>query len=163
MMELHTKTAHPVNVVLADGRTYAGRRVLSIPLALGSHQEKLDLVTAPISYDIILGLPWLIRHNPDINWPKRQLTFTTNDKKLHILTQRPKTPTDDDDDAIRSAKQLERLLKQKGNRAYLCLIKDLDTFYTAVDQATEGQPDYLKKVLLDYDEVFQDVDSLPPS
>ena len=48
------------------------------------------------------------------------------------------------------------------SRVYLCVVKNIDLFYKSVDEATKGQPDYLRKVLLDYDEVFQDVDSLPP-
>ncbi|KAJ1208721.1 hypothetical protein NDU88_004104 [Pleurodeles waltl] len=42
------------------------------------HKEKiiLDVIHAP-QYGIILGLPWLTHHNPEINWAERKIVFSS--------------------------------------------------------------------------------------
>ena len=59
-LQLKTDDANPVKIVLADGRTHLGFRASLVPLAIGTYKDKLEFLTAPISYDVILGLPWLM-------------------------------------------------------------------------------------------------------
>ncbi|KAJ1157402.1 hypothetical protein NDU88_010115 [Pleurodeles waltl] len=42
------------------------------------HEEKIifDVIHAP-QYGIILGLPWLSYHNPEINWSERKIEFSS--------------------------------------------------------------------------------------
>ena len=43
--------------------------VLSVPLQIQNHFEQLDLdAFGMATHDVILGLPWLRKHNPRINW-----------------------------------------------------------------------------------------------
>jgi hypothetical protein len=50
--------------------------VLSVPLQIQNHFEQLDLdAFGMATHDVILGLPWLRKHNPRINWKNRQLSF----------------------------------------------------------------------------------------
>ncbi|KAG8935233.1 hypothetical protein FRC01_005489 [Tulasnella sp. 417] len=45
--------------------------------ALGSHTENLDLyVTSLGHYNVVLGLPWIKKHNPLIDWCAGTLSFT---------------------------------------------------------------------------------------
>jgi len=42
------------------------------------HREMLTLDTIPmVTYDVILGMPWLNTHAPWIHWSKRKLVFTS--------------------------------------------------------------------------------------
>ncbi|OMH80913.1 Retrotransposon-derived protein PEG10 [Zancudomyces culisetae] len=42
------------------------------------HAEKIDLYVIPATHaDIILGLPWLQRHAPNINWKSLNITFSS--------------------------------------------------------------------------------------
>ena len=136
-----------------------------MPLATGTYHDKLDLISAPITYDVILRLPWLIRYNPHLDWPLRTLTFETEFRQRHTLTAPTEEPQDTND-TVYTAKQLNRILQSKTraqeHRVYLCTVKSIDQFYQSVEDATKDQPEYLCNVLLDYDEVFQDVDFLPP-
>jgi hypothetical protein len=44
------------------------RKVLSVPITLSKHYEEIDLdIFGIATYDIILGLPWLQKHNPKID------------------------------------------------------------------------------------------------
>ena len=50
----------------------------TIPLTMTfqQHHEELTLdVVRMISHDVVLGMPWLKLHNPNIDWGKRVLTF----------------------------------------------------------------------------------------
>ncbi len=61
----HTRT-----VKLADGSAHTSSLVLpSAPLSISSLTETLTLAVLPLSgYDAILGMPWLVHHNPSIDW-----------------------------------------------------------------------------------------------
>ena len=47
-----------------------------LPFLIGKHHEELslDIVAIP-RYDIILGLPWLRKHNPSIDWKTHQVSL----------------------------------------------------------------------------------------
>jgi len=68
----------PLNVTLADGSH--GSRISSqtatLRLVIGSHTEELQLLVADIPCPIMLGLPWLSRHNPQINWRDMIVKFS---------------------------------------------------------------------------------------
>ncbi|CAD6922683.1 unnamed protein product [Tilletia controversa] len=64
---------HPVECELADGRiVHVDSSVNSkLKFSVGSdtRSETLQLAVAPLKHaDVILGRPWLSRHNPDIDW-----------------------------------------------------------------------------------------------
>src|SRR5262249_8723283 len=61
-----------------------------------------------------------------------------------------------------TAKQFQRLVKQKDTRAFLCYIQDLEEFHQALDESTLHQPPFLRQALLDNEEVFSGVTGLPP-
>ena len=49
---------------------------VELPIKLGEteHTERF-LVTALGHHEIILGLPWLAKHNPKVNWETREITL----------------------------------------------------------------------------------------
>lgn len=52
------------------------REVSSVPMTLSKHHEEINLdVFGMATHDIILGLPWLRKHNPKIDWVKRTLSL----------------------------------------------------------------------------------------
>lgn len=45
-------------------------------LKIGNHSETMSAyITNPCKYDLILGLPWLEKHNPFVDWREHTLTF----------------------------------------------------------------------------------------
>ena len=52
------------------------REVSSVPMTLSKHHEEITLdVFGMATHDVILGLPWLRKHNPKIDWVKRTLSL----------------------------------------------------------------------------------------
>ena len=69
---------HPIALILADGsQSQAGHVTHFNPLLLhtAGHEEPLSLDIAATSHDVILGMPWLSKHDPAIRFGQRELTF----------------------------------------------------------------------------------------
>ena len=72
----------PEQVLTVDGSPFSSGPVteMTVPLGVtfGSHQESVsfDLINSP-NHTILLGLPWLIRHNPYINWATQTLSLSS--------------------------------------------------------------------------------------
>ena len=50
------------------------RKVLSVPIKLSKHHKEITLdIFGIATHDVILGLPWLRKHNLSIDWVKRTL------------------------------------------------------------------------------------------
>ena len=169
-LELRTERGNDHIIVLADGRTtYSGKRVPTVPIAVGSYRERINFVTAPIVHDVILGKPWLDAYNPQIDWASNSLTFEM--EQARHCWRSPIIQTQSDDNFM-SGKQLTRCLKRGEARVFLLHVtatqennmedENLQQFLKAIDETTSDKPDYLRKLLLDYKDVFRDVDSLPP-
>lgn len=73
---------HPRPLYLADGcvSELITHRVIGF-LKLGNHVEEVDalITTLGSKNDVILGFPWLERHNPSIDWRSKSVQF---DKKF---------------------------------------------------------------------------------
>ncbi len=55
-------------------------------LSIMNHKEENTFrVTKLGAYDIVLGLPWLKSHNPNIDWEKQSLSFSSTFCKNHCL------------------------------------------------------------------------------
>ena len=92
-IRLSLKTT-PQNLVLADGRPISSGTVihetLPVQLTIGSHTENIQFdVTSLSHYPIILGMPWLERHNPTIDWSEHQVVFDSEHCSTHCLKQPP--------------------------------------------------------------------------
>lgn len=64
---------------LADGGLKSWIRQYTIlPFQVGDHVEELSFFVTDLAaeHPVILGTPWLARHNPDIDWTTMSLTFS---------------------------------------------------------------------------------------
>jgi transposase InsO family protein len=64
------------------------------PIAIGSHRELALFFVTRLSPDnpVIFGLPWLQRHNPNIDWAQMSLTFSSPYCRRYCLTGSEATP-----------------------------------------------------------------------
>jgi hypothetical protein len=72
----------PVNLVIADGRTSSAGPIThytDLRLTIRGHTETLRFYVTKLGrFQIILGKPWLNKHNPTVDWPNDRLTFNTS-------------------------------------------------------------------------------------
>ena len=81
------KAAADTQITLADGHRQQAAGVLSsVPVVFSSYTDRLDFtVTDLLGYDVILGMEWLERHNPAIDWRGSSVSFVDPQGCEHVL------------------------------------------------------------------------------
>ncbi|CAF2747692.1 unnamed protein product [Rotaria sp. Silwood2] len=159
-----------VLVTVANGVTsYIDQVLLDFDLKLDHFNDKItSAYVFPIStatnYDVILGVPWLFKNNPCINWQTRTITITTNGHKYLLKTTNLDSKTIDDkfldtiestDDILINAKQLSRC-----KQIYLVTTKITSNRYVDTSSSIDLQ---INQLLEEFEDVFpDDLIELPP-
>ena len=87
----------PYPLRIANGELMPGEERITLEvrgasLQVQNHEERVNLdILSTATHDVILGLPWLRKHNPRINWKKRQLLFDRC--RCSTTTRQPTRPT----------------------------------------------------------------------
>ena len=80
---------YPRDLTVADGRTVSSRAIthtVQIFFILGAHTEVLQLfVTTLGQYPVVLGLPWLQKHDPRICFKHNTVTFDSEHCSEHCI------------------------------------------------------------------------------
>jgi hypothetical protein len=95
----------PRRVLAVDGREITSGPVThdtSVELIINNHREKIKLHCITIGNSpIIMGLPWLKQHNPNIDWKEGRVTFNSEKCAKMCLEQSPHARTIPEESAIR--------------------------------------------------------------
>ena len=80
---------NPLTVNDVNGRLLSRvDRQVSVRMAVGSHSETLTFDVAPLGgHNIVLGLPWLQQHDPQLQWSSGKVTFSSDYCEKHCLEQ----------------------------------------------------------------------------
>src|SRR3954467_13386215 len=148
----------PYQVKLADKTTLdVNQAAPRTELQIQHHHDPMGLDVLPLEgNDVILGKPWLRKHNPHIDWRQNKITFPDNrdiiQKNVTLLS-----PTTNLDIAQILAIQVNKVVKQ-GEVAFLLLIKDEKH---AKELLTND--DKIQDLLKEYQDIFpDDLPGLPP-
>ena len=78
---------------LKDNDEMIIEEIIPLTMTLQQHHEELTLdIVRMASHDIVLGMPWLKMHNPNVDWETRVLTFERCDCVIDIqLTHRQRS------------------------------------------------------------------------
>ena len=73
-----------VQINTIDGKPFnggmLGEETIAIPMNFEHHLEMVQFdVVKMVRYEAILGIPWLEKHNPDIDWVVQDMTFLDAD------------------------------------------------------------------------------------
>jgi len=79
-LKLH-RLPYPIPVRNADGTENAGGKItweVQVRLDVKDHSERIwmQCVSLGKGHRVLLGLPWLNNHNPEIDWPSQKIEFT---------------------------------------------------------------------------------------
>ena len=113
----------PVEVVMANGsKEHVTRRLVGNRLRIGSYRQRMETnVLANLSYDVILGKPWLTQHNPAIDWKANAVSFQFEGVRHQLVPKQQPLQFQ-----LISAKQLGKAAKCKDNELFLLTIKQLE-------------------------------------
>lgn len=173
------KACGQMRITLADGSAISTPRQKtkhSVSYSIGSFYDSRRFLIAPITHDIVLGKPWLTRHNPNIDWETN--TIVLRDGSKIIADEHRKGPITIENI---SASQFKRMIN-KGAEMQVYKV-DIHTRETESESesesATEGsqkgltlkldhlsvnEAQELEHVLRQYEHtVFTEPTGLPPS
>src|SRR6202158_5841600 len=107
-------------VWLADGKQHTVTSYIVCVISIGGLTESVELAIIPlVGYDVILGTPWLQRHNPSITWTSYSISVNSNGKQCELpLANITDTPVVE----LVSALQFKREV-QHGEELYLALVQ----------------------------------------
>ena len=73
------------------------KETLPLPVAIKPHHEEITFdVLSMARHDVVLGIAWLEKHNPSVNWNKRTITFPRCNSEISIWpTRRQRSPVDE--------------------------------------------------------------------
>jgi hypothetical protein len=84
------------DLILADGEPSPVGKIThtyTLKLTIDQHEESLTFqVTKLAGWDLIVGKPWLRKHNPTIDWEKNTCIFPSRYCQSHCLSARQKPP-----------------------------------------------------------------------
>jgi hypothetical protein len=93
-------------VTLANGTTIASSHYIRMRYTIGTFSEEELFHLLPLAkYDLVLGRPWLDRHNPDVDWPNNRIKIFQG-LKCYTLVARARTSLQNDSLNMLSATDL---------------------------------------------------------
>lgn len=138
-LDLPIKKGEKTRVRQANGQITATSDYVELTYTLGDLIfTDTFTVLAALSFDVILGKPWLTRYNPDINWTDNTVALrgTTLRAAKH---DRPPVVT------TLTAHKMRKVLRKQGVDAFIATLDDLD----AMDAITPPLEDPLTSVTTD--------------
>ena len=149
-----TEDAHCLRVVLADGQSYQSNQgVRNAALSIATYRDWLDFTALPLgSYDVILGIPWLERTNPHIDWSTRRLTLLDAQRQPHVLEAEQASSTVSTSDLKRHMRKKQVL------EVYAVRVEELHSPAATADRNASEL-----RVMQEYSDVFAEPSGLPPS
>jgi hypothetical protein len=146
-------------VWLADGKQHIVSEYTMCVISIGGLTESVELPMIPlVGYDVILGTPWLRRHNPSINWTSHSISVSSQGEQYILpLAYSTDTPSVE----VVSALQFKREV-QHGEELYLALVR------SSVEQSSDNKAAVstdASTIINEYKDVFPDdlPHGLPPN
>src|SRR4051812_48194757 len=146
----------PYQVKLADKTTLdVNQAAPCVELQIQNHTDTLDLDVLPLEgNDVILGKPWLRKHNPHIDWRQNRITLGDTSIQKNVISSNNLANLNI---AQISAIQVNKAVKQ-GEIAFLLMIKDEEH---AKELLTSDEK--IQNLLKEYQDIFpDDLPGLPP-
>ena len=146
-----SKTNQHVN--FANGETKECIGLTTIKLQVGEYLEDIVARIVPIKFDVILGMQWLTKHNPTINWNTNTINFTNKGKQVSWKASEHRSNTEI------SSLQLKRSIKD-AEEVYLVHIYNKEN----KREQQQQQQQQLHPIVKEFADVFPDdlPDGLPP-
>ena len=103
------------NVLLADGSKQVCDKCCVVMLELNDYKDSLELMVAPITFDVILGKNWLAAVQPVIDWKNNVVIINKQDSMVNLNGTQEAQPF------ILSAMQFKKNVKSN-DQIFLCFI-----------------------------------------
>ncbi len=154
----HQLTVHKLAVTktvkLADHTQYVISEYITATIGIDTYSEVIELRVMPLKVaNVILGLPWLRQHNPDIDWSSNIVRLISDGRIIKLVP----TQSHSNEIELVSALQFKRSMR-KADMNYLIYIRS-DNDSESVNTTS------VPSIVSEYQDVFPDdlPEGLPPS
>ena len=160
---------NPRPLQMFDGsEASAGRvtQIVHIKLRIGLHSEHLSCFVTPLpNQKLILGLPWLKTHNPQIDWVTETLHMNSEHCRTSCFPAIPLSSRDRTTFSV-SAAAFATAAKEKGAQVFAASIEDIKKALSKYDK-NHQETDPSTKVPVEYHDFLdvwsqKEADRLPP-
>jgi hypothetical protein len=107
----------PSGVTLANGSEQpVSHTAQAVPFSVGhDYNEDLQFTVTDVTYDIILGLPWLESGNKQVDWKRRIISFIHEAKLVTLSAGRPsnKALRSEYGDRLLNSVKMKKILRKK--------------------------------------------------
>lgn len=152
-------------VGLANGEILISRHHTQACYSMGTFTEKETFHLLPLaSFDLVLGRPWLNRHNPDVDWPDSRIRLTQGPNRYELIARANKQTTRENH-SIHLLNATEFIRTVKGpDEVWLVMLRSVDAGEAAKaeaenpsrKEAADCSPESqsrLQKLLKEYEDV----------
>ena len=161
------KDAYPEELKMADGSTVETEGKVKIQLHCGKYRGTVLAKVFPgLQKEMILGMPWLQKENPQINWTQGEILVQQGQEWVQLPLLKVKEGSSTQSVNIISAKQASRLIRKKQvDRAFIGFIRKVEACTEGSEEVHEEEskpkwqsdlPSAVREVLEEYDDVFPD-------
>lgn len=115
---------------------------VTVHLSIQSYHENVTFdVIELANYDIILGIPWLRKNNPQIDWRKGELTFKDQQTiyPLHLLSSRDEDETKHTEVWEKTRRQMRRIARSNPDSLNSVWVKPLEQSINATQTKHESE------------------------
>ena len=168
-IELQT-ASNDIQIRLANGKIISSSGTATLDFSMDQLQDSHNFIAAPIAYDLILGIDWLRKLNPQIDWISNILTI--GNKKISATT--PHRPVEVMTGTA-FKRMLPRVMADKDGMIYQLILttepaakeSTLRTTTAAIDaddaKLLENLPSEIGQLYRKFTTVFQPFEGMPPS
>ena len=160
---------YPDQLTMADGSKTTTQGRVQLRFKCGEYQGTVQAKVFPgLQKPMILGIPWLKKENPHIDWTQGSVTVMKGQKRIQLpLVTKKKEPSEELVTMV-SAKQMSRILRKKpATRAFVGMVRKVTETVEEREGKTQSDlyssqlqrediPDAIKGVLKEYSDVFPD-------
>lgn len=162
-------TDDPSVVILADGTESVSPSIVIAELQMSGYKEELKFNCMDLPVDMILGLDWLHRINPVVDWKIGNIRFKFKGRDITVVSISNPSVNDSTDRAadqplLLNYTQFKRLARKESSQCYAVYVRTCDKEEKKENiVADEIKSEKLNKLLKEYEDVFSELPSeLPP-
>ncbi len=164
--QLPTHSGVRKRLEFADGSTTYTSKYVSVPVRIGVTTQKIEFLMAPITTDILLGLRWLKKFNPRIDWTSGNLMLDDGNV-VRVVQKNQRSEPVKVTSTVETVEFMSetRLLKDivRGGTCFRIFVQDADTLLESlqkIDSSADSVPGDYTDLIKKYRDVMPD--TLPP-
>jgi len=149
------------DVIVGDKSVIKTTNLCEGILEYGLYKDTLHFYEIDAPYDIIIGIGWLRRHNPDVDWKNGILSFEIRGRRVIINGDEDASPTEY---KTISYLQFKRATRKRGTQLFLAHIRSVEDPQDTHSSIADDLKKRSEQIIADFRDVLPDdlPEELPP-